>query len=100
MSAIPSDSRTGEAIIERSSSVAQTESDAIVSADCDEPAVKIQSTASDGDDSGTGAASCRGDLYHWQPGDYTLASDCDPELGECALDAILFFGCEGMHEYS
>lgn len=41
------------------------------------------------------AASCHGDLYHWQPGDYTLANDSDPELGEYALDATLFFSCEG-----
>ena len=41
------------------------------------------------------AASCHGDLYHWQPGDYTLANDSDPELGEYVLDATLFFSCEG-----
>ena len=41
------------------------------------------------------AASCHGDLYHWQPGDYTLVNDSDPELGEYALDATLFFSCEG-----
>lgn len=40
-------------------------------------------------------ASCCGDLYHWQPGDYTLASDSDPDLGGYVLDGVLYFCCEG-----
>ena len=41
-------------------------------------------------------ANCRGDLYYWQPGDYTLASDFDVEAGEYALEAALYLCCEGM----
>lgn len=96
MSTIPSDSGTDKAMIEGSSGISQKESDANGRADCDKPAAKIHLTAPDGKDSCTGVASCRGDVYHWKPGDYTLASDSDPEVGECALDAILYFCCEGI----
>lgn len=40
-------------------------------------------------------ANCRGDLYYWQHGDYTLASDFDIETGEYALETALYFCCEG-----
>ncbi len=46
---------------------------------------------------GTPVARCRGDLYRWQAGSYTLANDSDPLLatGEYALDLMLSFGCHG-----
>jgi len=94
MSTIPSDSGTDKAMIEGSSGISQKESDANGRADCDKPAAKIHLTAPDGNDSCPGVASCHGDVYHWQPGDYTLTSDSDPELGECALDTILYFCSE------
>jgi len=93
MSTFPSDSGTDKAMIEGSSGISQKESDANGRADCDKPAAKIHLTAPDGKDSCTGVASCRD---HWQPGDYTRASDSDPEVGECALDTILYFFCEGI----
>jgi len=96
MSTIPIDSGTDKAMIEGSSGISQKASDANGRADCDKPAAKIHLTAPAGKDSCTGVASCCGDVYHWQPGDYTLASDSDPELGECTLDAILYFCCEGI----
>ena len=40
-------------------------------------------------------ALCHARIHHWQPGDYTLVSDTDPEIGEYALDAIAYFCCEG-----
>ena len=76
-----------------------------VSANCDgssdaqaevgPPTCVSGSHASSQDGNCAPVASCHGDLYHWQPGDYTLANDSDPELGEYALDATLFFSCEG-----
>lgn len=42
-------------------------------------------------------ASCCGDLYLWQPGDYILAGDSDPGMGEYALDSLLYFCCEGIN---
>ena len=46
--------------------------------------------------SGHPVASCHGEFYYWQPGDYTLANDLDLDAGEYALDAVLCFCCEGM----
>lgn len=40
-------------------------------------------------------ALCHAQIQHWQPGDYTLISDTDPEIGEYALDAVAYFCCEG-----
>lgn len=37
-----------------------------------------------------------GELLYCQPGDYTLISDSDPTTGDCALDVILHFCCEGI----
>jgi len=79
--------------------------ESIVSANCDgssdaqaevsPPTCVSGSHSSSQNENCAPAASCHGDLYHWQPGDYTLANDSDPELGEYALDATLFFSCEG-----
>lgn len=41
------------------------------------------------------AAKIRGELLCFQPGDYTLVSDKDPTIGECALDLLLHFCCDG-----
>ena len=40
-------------------------------------------------------AHVRGELLCFQPGDYTLASDQDPSLGECELHLLLCFNCDG-----
>lgn len=43
------------------------------------------------------AGLCRGDLYSWQAGSYTLAgAEDDPGLGRFCLDSIFYFCCEGM----
>lgn len=56
----------------------------------------------EGDGDGVGlyevisGALCRGDLYHWLPGDYELAGDpYDPGLGTLCLEASVCFNCEG-----
>ena len=56
----------------------------------------------DGKDSCTGVASCHGDVYHWQPGDYTLASDSDPawSRGMCPGRHLVFLLWKYMHMYS
>ncbi len=42
------------------------------------------------------SALCRGELFHWCPGDYTLAGDpTDPGLGRFCLEATLCFNSEG-----
>lgn len=38
---------------------------------------------------------CHGDVYRWSHGCYTLIHDSDPEMLEMALDAMLFFNCDG-----
>lgn len=40
------------------------------------------------------AAVCCVRIQQWQPGDYTLISDTDPEIGEYALDAVVYFCCD------
>ena len=42
------------------------------------------------------AAQLRGELLHLRPGDYTLASDQDPSVGETDLHLLLHFCCEGQ----
>ena len=42
------------------------------------------------------AAKVRGELLCFQPGDYTLVSDQDPTIAECALDLMLHFSCNGQ----
>lgn len=41
------------------------------------------------------AAKVRGELFSLRPGDYTLVSDQDPTIGECALDLHIHFCCDG-----
>ena len=42
-------------------------------------------------------ALCRGDLFRWRHGDYTLAGDPhDPGIGVFALEADISFNCDGM----
>ena len=38
---------------------------------------------------------CAFEVRHWSHGSYTLVHDTDPGLHEYALDAMLFFGCDG-----
>jgi len=38
---------------------------------------------------------CSFELRHWSHGSYTLVHDTDPGLHEFALDAMLFFACDG-----
>ena len=40
-------------------------------------------------------ASCTFEIRHWSHGSYTLMHDSDPGMQEFALDAMLFFGCDG-----
>lgn len=40
-------------------------------------------------------AQVRGELLCFRPGDYTLASDQDPSLGESELHLLMFFNCYG-----
>lgn len=47
------------------------------------------------EESNSPVALCHAQIQHWQPGDYTLISDTDPEVGEYALDAAAYFCCEG-----
>ena len=42
------------------------------------------------------AAQLRGKLLHLRPGDYTLASDQDPSVGETELHLLLHFCCESQ----
>ena len=42
------------------------------------------------------AAQLRGELLHLRPGDYTLASDQDPSVGETDLHLLLHFCCESQ----
>ena len=42
------------------------------------------------------SALCRGDLFRWCVGDYSLAGDpSDPGLGRFCLEAVCSFNCEG-----
>ena len=38
---------------------------------------------------------CSCEIRHWSHGSYTLMHDTDPGLNEFALDAMLFFDCDG-----
>ena len=38
---------------------------------------------------------CSCEIRHWSHGSYTLMHDTDPGLNEFALDAMLFFACDG-----
>ena len=60
-----------------------------------EEASLLASDAVNGEETNGPVALCHAQIHHWQPGDYTLVSDTDPEIGEYALDATVYFCCEG-----
>lgn len=48
------------------------------------------------DTPGESTARCRQAVRRWGRGDYTLLHDTDNEGSEYALDAMLFFACQGQ----
>ncbi len=63
------------------------------SRDNDQPSGSSQTD--DRESSSESKPGCYGEVRRWSHGCYTLVHDTDPHLVDFALDAMVFFGCDG-----
>ena len=68
--------------------------------DDDEEGHPGSSSPKDNEEDSQSNPGCHSEVRQWQHGCYTLMHDADPDLVDFALDAMIFFGCDGECQFT